>query len=264
MCYVVRLRIVFLPIAGTFCSGPESPHPVGYPRSVTTSDRLTAMCNTPTPSSHETADTSEKAYTERLATLEGARWKRVLNVQAPYRWNLHRLGLGKTLDVGCGIGRNLVALPSGSVGVDHNPHSVRVARSRGLNAYEPEEFHALARREHEYHFDALLLAHIAEHLTPQAAQELITKYLPYLRSGAKLVLICPQEAGYRSDASHVTFQDFSRMRDLAKSVGAEVTVELSFPFPRPVGRVFRYNEFVVLGQFPPRPPVPASDPRACR
>ena len=35
--------------------------------------------------------------------------------------------LGRTLDVGCGIGRNLAALPPGSLGVDHNPTSIEVA-----------------------------------------------------------------------------------------------------------------------------------------
>ena len=55
-------------------------------------------------------------YAERLETLETARWKRVLDVQAPYRWNLRRLGLGFTLDIGCGIGRNL---PVAAGAVDH-------------------------------------------------------------------------------------------------------------------------------------------------
>ena len=44
-------------------------------------------------------------YTERLQRIGGARWKRMLGSQAPYRWNIRRLNLGRTLDVGCGIGR---------------------------------------------------------------------------------------------------------------------------------------------------------------
>lgn len=46
-------------------------------------------------------------YAERLQTLETKRWKTLLDVQRPYRWNLRRLDLKRTLDVGCGIGRNL-------------------------------------------------------------------------------------------------------------------------------------------------------------
>ena len=74
--------------------------------------------------------TADDDYARRLVGLEGARWKRLLNVQAPYRWNLRRHRLGRTLDIGCGIGRNLSALDPGSVGVDHNELSVRTARQR--------------------------------------------------------------------------------------------------------------------------------------
>ncbi len=71
-------------------------------------------------------------YTRRLSSLENTWWKRVFDVQAPYRWNLRRLKLGNVLDVGCGIGRNLMHLDPGSVGIDHNPYSIEVARQRGL------------------------------------------------------------------------------------------------------------------------------------
>lgn len=197
-----------------------------------------------------TTDTRDDVYAERLARLGGARWKQVLNVQAPYRWNLRRLGLGDTLDVGCGIGRNLLALSPDSVGVDHNARSVEIARQRGLTAYEPKEFHAFAAQRYQEHFDTLLLAHVIEHMDPDTARTLITEYLPYLHPGATLVLICPQEAGYRSDATHKTYMDFPRIREVAEGCGAQITRQLSFPFPRPAGRVFRYNEFVVVGRLP--------------
>ncbi|MCP4245603.1 MAG: methyltransferase type 11, partial [bacterium] len=84
--------------------------------------------------------TQSEEYAARLVRREDARWKRWLNVQAPYRWNLRRLGLGFTLDVGCGIGRNLLALDG--VGVDHNATAVAAARGRGLTAHTAEEFPA--------------------------------------------------------------------------------------------------------------------------
>ena len=46
----------------------------------------------------------------RLETL-----RRMLPTQAPYRWNLRRLRLGRVLDVGCGVGRNLRNCAPGSV-----------------------------------------------------------------------------------------------------------------------------------------------------
>ncbi|MBV9592170.1 MAG: hypothetical protein JO147_00020, partial [Actinobacteria bacterium] len=53
------------------------------------------------------ADTKDAAYTERLIDLQTVWWKRLLPVQAPYRYNMRRLPLGHTLDIGCGIGRIL-------------------------------------------------------------------------------------------------------------------------------------------------------------
>ena len=79
--------------------------------------------------------TKGTGYADRLSRLSGVWWKRVFDVQRPYRWNLRRLKLGKTLDVGCGIGRNLINLGPTSVGVDHNPHSVAIAKKKGLSAY---------------------------------------------------------------------------------------------------------------------------------
>ena len=64
-------------------------------------------------------DTTGVEYTERLQTKSGARWKQWVDVQAPYRWNLRRHQLGRTLDVGCGLGRNLTALPAGSPDTVH-------------------------------------------------------------------------------------------------------------------------------------------------
>lgn len=195
--------------------------------------------------------TEGAAYTERLATLESAGWKRALDVQRPYRWNLRRLGLGRTLDVGCGLGRNLVALAPGSVGVDHNPSSVEVARSRGLTALTPTEFEASPLAE-PGGFDSLLFAHVIEHLDTSTADGLVAAYLPYLRPAGTVVFICPQELGYRSDATHVWFVDFEALSALAARMGLAVERRYSFPFPRVVGRVFPYNEFVVVARAPGR------------
>lgn len=186
-------------------------------------------------------------YAIRLQTLEQARWKRLLDVQAPYRWNIRRLNLGRTLDVGCGLGRNLTHLGGSGVGVDHNPASVAVARSRGLEAYTVEEF--LGESEaRSGTFDSLLAAHVVEHMTEADAIELLGTCLPFVRPGGKVVLITPQERGHATDATHVRFCDFPEVAALCEKVGLAVVRQYSFPFPRIVGRVFPYNEFVTLAR----------------
>lgn len=207
------------------------------------------------PDAERPHDTAGPAYTRRLATLEGARWKRILDVQRPYRWNLRRLDLGRTLDVGCGIGRNLAVLAEGSVGVDHNPSSVAVACGRGLRAMTPEEFSqefGESAASTQAAFDALLLAHVLEHVGEAAGLQLVKRYLPHLRAGGSVVLVCPQEQGYANDETHVRFLDFAALTQMAQTVGLHVVHRYSFPFPRLAGRAFIYNEFVLRAQLPAR------------
>jgi 2-polyprenyl-3-methyl-5-hydroxy-6-metoxy-1,4-benzoquinol methylase len=184
-------------------------------------------------------------YTDRLQRLSGARWKQLLDVQAPYRWNIRRLNLGRTLDVGCGIGRNLAHLGGNGVGVDHNPSSIETCRRLGLTAYTSEEFfrdgHAAPGA-----FDAMLAAHLLEHMPAEQAREVVKSYLPCVRPGGRAVFITPQERGYASDATHVRWVGFEQARQLCEELGLTVEKQYSFPFPRPAGRVFTYNEFVTV------------------
>lgn len=204
--------------------------------------------NDPTGEGNE-ASTKGASYSSRLARLE-RRWvRRLVDVQAPYRWNIRRLARGFVLDVGCGLGRNLEHLGGHGVGVDHNLHSVEIARSRGLRAFTPveftdSEFAAVGR------FDVLLSAHVLEHLEPADAVGLLRTYLPYVRPGGRAILICPQRAGYRSDATHVSYLDDRALGAMAEECGLGVVRVQSFPFPRWSGRVFRYNETVVVAELP--------------
>ena len=187
--------------------------------------------------------TEDREYTERLQQLEGPLWKKLLWVQLPYRWNIRRLHRGLTLEIGCGIGRNLLHLAGHAVGVDHNPESVAIARSRGLEAFTPSQFEAspfcITGR-----FDGLLLAHVAEHMTATDAAQLLGKYLALLRAGGQVTIITPQERGFRSDPTHVEFLGFDELRQIADASGLRTVLQYSFPFPRWAGRWFTYNEFV--------------------
>jgi 2-polyprenyl-3-methyl-5-hydroxy-6-metoxy-1,4-benzoquinol methylase len=189
--------------------------------------------------------TAGAEYAERLRRREGARWKRLLDVQRPYRWNLRRLGLGRVLDVGCGIGRNLKNLGPDSVGVDHNQDSIAIARTAGLTAYTTDEFWSTGIGAAES-FDGMLLSHVMEHVSADVANAIVNEYLPCVRPGGKIVFITPQEVGYRSDPTHVRFVDLAGLREHASQLGLRVDRAFSFPFPRPFGKVFKYNEFVLV------------------
>lgn len=191
-------------------------------------------------------DTANLTYAKRLEKLEHKRWKNILDVQRPYRWNLRRLKPGVTLDVGCGIGRNLKSLPQGSVGVDHNKHSIKFVREHGMQGHTTEEFFA-SKDMKKNHYDSILLGHVLEHLTYEDAKNLLAKYLPCLKKSGRIIIFCPQEKGYSSDDTHITFFDHNKIQELLKNLSIVTERKYSFPFPRFVGKVFKYNEFVVVG-----------------
>lgn len=189
--------------------------------------------------------TKDRAYTERLLRTEAIWWKQLFDRQAPYRWNLRRLNLGFVLDVGCGLGRNLLHLNGHGVGVDHNAHSIEVCRERGLTAFESKEFQSSPDAK-QGGFDSLLFAHVLEHMRKSEAVDLVKAYLPFLKTGGMVVAICPQERGYASDPTHVEFRDWDQLRTIGGDAGLKVLRTYSFPFPRWVGKFFTHNEFVAL------------------
>lgn len=188
-------------------------------------------------------------YAERLRRKQTMWWKGLLHVQAPYHWNLRRQGLGRTLDVGCGIGRNLGVLPPGSVGVDHNTEAVALARSMGHDAYTVQQFMDGAMAVPGA-FDGLLLAHVVEHMEREQALKVIRDYLPFVRAGGRVFLVCPQERGYASDPTHIWFAQDSDLRELVGTLGLELERSFSFPFPRRAGKLFIYNEFCARARVP--------------
>ncbi|MGE0881688.1 MAG: class I SAM-dependent methyltransferase [Acidimicrobiia bacterium] len=187
--------------------------------------------------------TDDPSYADRLAAIERAWWKRY--VPNPYRWNVRRMKLGRVLEPGCGIGRNLGYLDGNGVGVDHNESAVAECRRRGFTAYAVDEFFA-SRDAVLSSFDSLLCAHLVEHLTAEEAVALVAQYRPFIRPGGRVVFITPQEKGQASDPTHVRLCDFDVLAGLCADTGLRVTKRSSFPLPRFAGRWFVYNEFVVV------------------
>jgi 2-polyprenyl-3-methyl-5-hydroxy-6-metoxy-1,4-benzoquinol methylase len=176
--------------------------------------------------------------------MNGRGWKRF--VPDPYRWNLRRLKLGRTLDVGCGIGRCLAFIDGNGIGVDHNEKSVEVCRSRGLEAYTPDEFFGIDAG----FFDSILLSHVLEHTSIDEGRQLLTSYVRYLKPGGRILLVTPQLAGQKSDPTHVRLLDTDALRSQIEELGGVGIKTRSFPFPRFAGGVFRYNESQAIGAIP--------------
>jgi len=191
------------------------------------------------------ATTTTEEYTEILKSHSKLNWKKILDVQRPYRWNIKRLELGKTLDVGCGIGRNLMFLESGSLGIDHNSHSVRLANGFKNLALTVTDFNKV-KSKYINHFDSMLIAHVLEHMRENEAKKLIKSYLPYVKK--KIVVICPQEKGFTKDNTHINYLDSSSIEKILKTCGLCVVKSYSFPFHKKFGRFFTYNETVVIAK----------------
>ena len=187
--------------------------------------------------------TESQEYKDRLFRLQKKSWKKRLKIQEFYAGQVIQLQPGKVLEIGCGIGRLLEHLPD-AVGIDHNVHSVNLARELGFQAFTQLDFESSKFNVVES-FDSILLAHVVEHLTFQESVDLISNYLPLLKLDGKIIIICPQESGYRSDKTHVTFSGFSEIRKICETLNFQVRGEKSFPFPRFMGNFFRFNEFIV-------------------
>jgi hypothetical protein len=196
-------------------------------------------------------NTNSEEYFEEIQANTQVGWKKLLPVQLPYTLNLKMQNLGKVLEIGAGLGRNQRVLKS-SVGVEHNVLSVEYCRRKGFDVFLPEEFESnfKERRNQNAVFDSLLISHVLEHIEYENQVSTLARYLPYLKANAKIMLITPQEVGHHATKSHITWTDFHRLEQVIKEASREfeITRKYSFPFPRFVGRVFEYNEFVVVAR----------------
>ncbi|ARF55561.1 class I SAM-dependent methyltransferase [Streptomyces gilvosporeus] len=193
--------------------------------------------------------TAPHASTALLPDGERADAERPAPSRPRHRRQLRRIGPGRVLEIGCGDGDTLADCAPGSVGIDHDPVSVERCRERGLTAYTADDFLA-GPDARPGGFDALLCAHVLEHLDDEQVEGLLRAYLPYVRPGGGVVLITPQEAGHRAEAAPVRFTDFPLLRAFAESAGLAVRRTYSAPLPRAAGKLLRRNVFVLVAQVP--------------
>lgn len=189
------------------------------------------------------ASAAEELYARRLTHLarRGGWVRRLVDPQRVYGRLLRRLNPGYILDVGCGLGRILAQVGGRGIGIDANPACVQATREAGFEAFLPSEFDVPSAT-----FDSLVFAHVLEHLSAATGEMLIETYLPYLRVGGKVVVICPQSRGQRTDPTHVRMIGPAEIEQMASNLGLRIAKLRSFPFPAWMGRVFTYNETVAV------------------
>lgn len=154
--------------------------------------------------------------------------------------------MGTTLEIGCGIGRNLAHLQGHATGIDSDPACVAEACRRGLNAFQPSAFVEYIKQQPNLSFDNLLFSHVLEHMPSHEAADLITEYTKFLKPNGRIIIITPQEMGYRTDKTHINFLDFSGVQSIAKKIELTIEKQYSFPFLRWAGNIFLYNEFISI------------------
>ncbi len=190
-------------------------------------------------------DTQSNEYAEYLINHQKS-WKGKL-FQIPYQTHLRLLSTKKTLDIGCGAGRNLNSLSSESIGVDHNAIMIESCKQRGLKAFTLEQWDE-EKNKHTGTFDTILFSHVAEHMNKTSFQNLLGSMLNLLKPTGRVLIICPQEAGYKSDQTHVEFMDFDKIKTVFKNLNIQTERQYSFPFIRKFGMFFPYNEFISIGR----------------
>ena len=197
-------------------------------------------------------NTASEEYFHEIQVNTNRFLRKILPTNLPYSLNLKFNRLGRTLEIGSGLGRNLSVLPLGSIGFEHNTKSADYCRRKlGLTVLGNEQFQEFKAIPSNYGlFDSILISHVLEHVELENQLPLIVDALPLLKHGGKLVLITPQERGFDSTNSHITWTDFGRLIDLTNTLPGNWSLlrKYSFPFPRFFGKVFTYNEFIVVAR----------------
>jgi SAM-dependent methyltransferase len=109
---------------------------------------------------------------------------------------------GRVLDIGCGYGRNLVALRANgfdALGVEINQTIVDKNRENGLPCISPSEL-----KNKKEKFDAILLSHVVEHFGPGDLLRFLNEQFNFLKTEGIVVIATPlMNPNFFDDFDHV-------------------------------------------------------------
>lgn len=172
-------------------------------------------------------------------------------VKGFYLRNMLRDVRGPCIDFGCGAGQLLARLPSGSVGLEVNPHLIESLRGRGLDVRqahaEMRDFELIGLPAGT--FRTLVIAHVLEHL-PDPAAALQVLLASCRRLGIeRVIVVVPGAKGYASDHTHKTFITRRWLDDNTPQQQSGFVRSRVEYFPGPwawVGRHFIFHEMKVV------------------
>ena len=122
-----------------------------------------------------------------------------------YFLNKYTKSESSVLDVGCGYGRLLRLLDSKkyhTLGVEINPEIVNLNIADGIHCLTVNDF--LCGDEAKKKWDAIIMFHVIEHLSPDDCFKFIDSYLDHLKPNGVLVIATPLFTEYfYEDFDHV-------------------------------------------------------------
>jgi SAM-dependent methyltransferase len=142
-------------------------------------------------------------------------------------------GAGPVLDIGCGSGTFLDVLRlagRAGRGIDASPQAVAACRSRGHDAICGDAIEVVrGLGQGGERFEGALLAHVVEHLVPEAALRLLRAVAAVLAPGGTVVIATPDprnrivlEETFWLDPTHIRPYPAALLAQLCDAVGLRV------------------------------------------
>jgi hypothetical protein len=135
------------------------------------------------------------------------RFRRVL--RGVYLRDICKECIGKTIDLGCGVGELLQKLPPGSIGLEVNKVAVDFCTAKGMSVslYDPEEDDYQFKGLRQNEFQTFTMNHVLEHIF-NSWQVIDKIFSSCSRLGIeRIVFTVPGIKGFASDSTHQTFID---------------------------------------------------------
>jgi SAM-dependent methyltransferase len=156
---------------------------------------------------------------------------------------LSRHLIGRTLDVGCGIGDMLVYRRN-TVGVDINPHTVKYCRARGAEAHlmNVDEL-PFGRGE----FDSVLMDNVLEHILEP--ERLLAEVRRVLVARGRLLIGVPGSKGWSSDPDHKVRYDEDSLASTGHRHGFRLLETFHTPLWRSAWMDRKLRQYCIYASF---------------